>query len=108
MNRVIAYSRNNSPHDFRQFVDEVKTFEIDLTKLEAELSDTIATCTWSVVSGNASIANEALASSVATAEITTSKSGNALIKVLCAGANNTHAVYFSVKVIDPRGQTKDY
>lgn len=108
MNRIVAYSRDNRPHIFRQFIDETKPYSIDLSKLEAELSDTVSSVTWSVTGGSATIANEALSSSIASADITTNKTGRQLIKAVCEGSTITHTVYISIKVNDPKGTTRGY
>lgn len=105
---IVAYTRNNKTHQARQFVGETKPFVIDLTKIEAELSDTIASCTWSVTSGGATIANEALSASKASANITATQTGKAVVKVLCEGASNAHIVYIVIRSNDPSYSSTDY
>lgn len=108
MNRIIAYTRNNKPHVFRQFISEKKPYSIDLSKLESEVNDSFSTVTWIVDSGSATITNEALASSEATANIEATQEGRQLIKAVCEGATTTHTVYISLKVNDPKCTAKDY
>lgn len=108
MKRIIAYTRNNQPHRFRQFIDAKERYSIDLTKLEAETGDTISSVTWIVDSGAATVTGESLTSSVATADITTSQTGRQLIKASCVGSNGNYPIYISIKVNDPKGTTKDY
>lgn len=108
MTRIVAYSRNGRPHSFRQFKGEAKTYTIDLSRLEAELGETVATTAWEVEVGGVSITNEDLTSSILTADITTSQTGKQLIKLACNTASQTHVIYIAIKVNDPKGMSKDY
>ena len=108
MSNIIAYSRNSRPHVRRQYVGEEHPYSIELSKVETELGDTVASVTWSVVSGKATISDEALSASKATANILTSQTGRQLIKVTCTGSSTSHIEYIEIKVNDPRGMTGDY
>lgn len=108
MKRIIAYTRNNQPHRFRQYKGAKERYSIDVSKLEAETGDTISSVTWLVDSGAATITGDTLASSEAYADILTNTEGKTLLKVSCTGTNGSYLVYVIIRVRDPKGMTKDY
>jgi len=107
MTIIIADNRNNSPKEVRQLKGEKKPFTVNYSRLEKQLNDSVSGVAWSA-DGSATISNEALASSVATAEITTGNTGWHLIKVTAILSNSTHISYFKIKVNDPKGSAGDY
>jgi len=85
-----------------QFKGSTYTYTVDLTILEQELGLTATTVTWSTQdSSTVSIGTSSLASSVATAPITASNQGSALVKLTIQTSGNDKVVYFfEVKVIN--------
>ena len=69
----------------------------DLAALEEDLG-TVDSVTWTVEAGQATIGDEALASSVATAEITVAEVGTSRISVKFTNTSNGQSHYESVHV----------
>lgn len=91
----------NNPDIFRDvtFKGSAKTYSFDLSQW-AEENNTISTATWTVEAGQASISGETLSSDVATALVTFSQSGGALIKIVFAGASEIYVAWLDVIVKD--------
>lgn len=61
----------------------------------------VSSVTWSVESGQAAVDGEALASSVASARITTSQTGKSLIKISATDGTHTKVVFLKVHCKEP-------
>jgi hypothetical protein len=85
-----------------QYKGSIYTYSVDLTLIEQELSLTASTVTWSTQDSSiVSIGTSALTSSVASAPLTASSEGSALIKLVITTSGDDKIVYFfEVKVID--------
>lgn len=66
---------------------------------------TPTSATWTVEDGQATIGGQALASNVATANITVSEEGKSLIKIVTTDGTNTVTLFLKLKAID---ETKVY
>lgn len=101
-------------HNDRQNVRMMRTSKADQEPVTvdfepwAEDRGALASATWSVESGNATISNESLSGSVASAEITTAERGMSLIRVLGANATYQKAVWIRVSAEEPTQPTYDY
>ena len=93
-----------------QFKGDVKSLSVDFNPW-ADDNGTVTSVTWSVESGNATIGTEALSSNVASSIITTSESGNSMIKLVATDGTHSEAVYIKVLTKDPQSiysVTTDY
>ncbi len=89
-----------------QYKGEAWTYTIDWTVTAGRLGTSVSSVVWSVDSGSATISGEALASNVASALITTSQSGCAMIKVVATLADGQIDIhYFKVQVSEPNCST---
>lgn len=94
-------SKNTKPYSLNTGVDSEKVIELDLTKLEDELNETVTGATWTSLNGLSSFENESLSNSIASARVTNAKSGKALIKVILSTSNQQQPVFIQISVIDP-------
>ena len=87
---------------FPQYKDNIRTYTVDFNVQVGKLGTTVSSVVWTVEDGSATIASEALASSVASALITTGTIGCALIKVVPTFANGGSEIhYFKLDVNEP-------
>lgn len=81
---------------------QAETVNINLGPWEED-NDSVSSVTWSLEQGSASISNENLSSSVASAVITGNSDGKSLIKVTFTTSGNSVLIhYLSVYVRDPQ------
>ena len=98
---VVTTNRNREIDKVLLMDGQTETVKFNVAPWEGD-NGTVSSVSWSVVSGNASIANTALASSVASATVTGSSGGKSLVKVtLTTSGNNVGVLYFEVYVRDP-------
>ena len=88
------------------FIGEANTIEYDFAPWEAD-NGSVSAVTWSTELGQAAISNESLASSIASATITTSQEGKSLIKITATAGNNTFVTYLHVMSKDPKNTYND-
>lgn len=86
---------------------EAETVEYDFSPWETDNS-TVTAVTWTLKSGQASITNKSLSSSIASALITTSQAGTSLIKITATAGNNIFITHLRVVSKDPMTQPADY
>ena len=85
-----------------QYKDSVYTYSVDLSIIEQGLGLTASAVTWSTQNTSISIGTSSLASSVASAPITASSHGEALIKLsITTNGNDAPVYFFKINVIDP-------
>jgi len=89
------------------FKDGVETVQFDFSPW-AEDNGTVSSVTWTVESGSAGISGQALASNVASAQITTSDTGGSMVKLKATGMNDTKCIYLRVYAKDPMQHSNDY
>ncbi len=89
-------------HIFDHTPGEAWTYTIDGSAAAAQMSTSISTAAWSIDAGTASVSGEALASDVATALLTTTDEGCALIKVkLTMADSQVINVYLKINIKEP-------
>lgn len=100
---------DNNPRIFKDTdnKDSIKTYEFDFSSWEEDNS-AVTSVTWEVQSGQASIGNEALASSVASAQITLSEVGGSVIKITAATGTQTYVTKLDILTKDPNRTVHDY
>lgn len=87
---------------------DIQDYSIDFSPWSEE-NNNINSVTWDVVSGNASLSNEALSSNIATAVINVSQQGRNLIQVKAVGTTSTKVIWLDIFVEDPNsGFVSDY
>jgi hypothetical protein len=74
---------------------DAQTVRLDFSAW-AEDNAALTAVTWSVSSGNAAVSGQALASSVASALITTASLGDSIIKVTATDGTRTKVIYLRV------------
>jgi hypothetical protein len=79
---------------------DIQTVSLDFTAW-AEDNAALTTATWAVVSGSATVAGQALASSVASARITTTDPGTSVISITATDGTRTKVVFIRVACKDP-------
>ena len=86
-----------------QYKGSIYTYEIDLTILDQELSVTSSAVTWSTTDSSiVSIGTSAFASKVASAPITASSVGEAIVKAtITTGSDDQPIYFFKIIVLDP-------
>ena len=85
-----------------QYKGSVYTYSVDLSILDQGLGLTSSAVTWSTEASNISIGSATLSSSVASAPITASSQGEALIKLtITTNGNDTPVYFFRIVVMDP-------
>lgn len=102
--------RHNDIQELRQLLTYkggVETVQFDFSPW-SDSNGNVSAATWTLESGNAAISGAALASNVASAQITTSSVGSSVISVSATGTNNTKKVYFRVYAKDPQQAVNDY
>jgi hypothetical protein len=103
----VTTNRNKQVRGLLSFKGETQTIKYDLSPWETD-NGTVTAVTWTVKDGNAAIANESLASSIAQAEITTSDTGKAMVTLEITAGNNKMKQYLHVHTKDPYTVTHDY
>lgn len=86
-----------------QYKDSVYTYQVDLTLVDQELNVTSSAVTWSTDDTSVvSIGTATFSSSVASAPITASNPGEALIKLsITTGSDDAPVFFFKINVLDP-------
>jgi len=77
---VIPQNRKIQRRNLLAFKGEGQKIQYDFAPWEAE-NGTVTTVTWSIISGQASISSETLASSKASAIVTTTEPGRSIIEI---------------------------
>lgn len=87
-----------------QMIDEDVTYKWDFSREASRRGTTVSSAAWTKQSGDTvTIANAALASSVASAEITGGNRGISIIKTVCTFADGTKsAKMLKITVLDPQ------
>jgi hypothetical protein len=107
---VVTTNRNREIDKVLIMDGQTETVKFNIEPWEGD-NGTVTSVTWSVVSGNATISNEALASSVASARVSGSSAGKSLVKLTLTTTGNVGIVYLEVYVRDPQvvvGDGMDY
>ena len=102
--------RANDPIQVRHqlaFKSGVETVQFDFSPW-ADDNGSVSAVTWEVKSGNAAVSGEALASNVATAQITTADQGFSMIKLSAVGTTDTKVIHLRIVAKDPYQQANDY
>lgn len=109
MRTIHDRERDTRSNRFSQNKGETSAYKVDFSRVMTERGETVSSVEWSSIDGQSSISNESLASNVATADITASKSGTALVKVTATQSDgNTRIKWLEIQVIDPEYTNKDY
>ena len=98
---TVTANRRMQTRSLFAFIDEAQQVQYDFAPWETD-NGTVTAVTWTTKTGQAGISNEALASSKATATITTSNEGKSLIEVKATAGNNTFITYLQVQSKDPK------
>ena len=109
MPKTFHVTANNTPEVFRD-VDKkggIAVYKFDASSW-AEEYGAITSAAWTVESGQAAVANEALASGVASAKVTFAEAGRSLIQVKLDTGTELVVVHLSVMAKDPWVASEDY
>lgn len=107
MHSYVITSRRRIPiRGLLTLIGETESVEFDFSPWEAD-NGSVTGVTWTVESGSAAVSGEALASSVASASITTASEGWSLIKITATGTN-VFPIYLRVLCRDPKEFIRDY
>lgn len=104
---TVKTNRNIQVRALLAFKSGAQTIKYDFSPWQTD-NGTVTAVTWTVKSGQASITNKSLASSIASALITTSETGNSMIKIQATAGNNIFVTYLKVTSKDPMSQPVDY
>lgn len=104
---VVSANRNLQVRNALAFKGEAQTIQFDFSPWEDD-NGSVSSVTWEVKSGNASISNESLSSSIASMTLTTSDTGSSMIKLTATAGNNTFVTHLRVLSKDPDVITEDY
>jgi len=88
-------------------VQDVTNYQIDCTAWQED-NDTITSAAWSIESGSASIASEAVTAGVVSARITFNQSGKVLLSVLISTATVKKKIWIEILVRDRDCLADDY
>lgn len=80
---------------------EAETLRVDFSPWQEDVNQTINSVTWEVVSGNATISNQALSSNIASALVTTTDTGHSLIKVTADTSQDDAVEYIELLAKEP-------
>ena len=99
----------NNQQKFRDavFKGSVVTYQFDFSQW-AEENNTVSTVTWSVESGSATIAGQALSSNVASAQVTLPAVGGNLIKVVADTGTEKYVTFLEILAKDLDEPLDDY
>jgi hypothetical protein len=87
---------------------DIQTIELDFS-VWAEDNSAVTSVTWTTESGQAAISSASVASSVATATLTTSEAGTSMVKAVATNGSKSIAAYLRVVTKDPQAcVTTDY
>ena len=98
---TVTANRRMQERKLFAYIDETQQVQYDFAPWETD-NGTVTAVTWTTKQGQAGISNEALASSKATATITTSQEGKSQIEVKAVAGNNTFVTYLEVVCKDPK------
>ena len=98
---VVKTNRTQQSRQLFAFKGESQEVQYDFAPWEED-NGSVSSVAWSTESGQAGITNEALASSVASASITTNEAGKSLVKITATAGNNTFVTYLHVMSKDPK------
>lgn len=107
---IVTTNRNREIDKVLIMDGQTETVKFNAAPWEGD-NGTVTAVTWTLVSGNATISNQALASSVASARIAGTSAGKSLIKIKLTTATNIGITYLEVYVRDPQvvvGEGLDY
>lgn len=104
---VVKSNRNQQIRGMLAFKGEAQTVQYDFSPWEAD-NGTVTSVNWELKDGQAAISNKSLASSIASALITTSESGISLIKLTATAGNNIFVTHLRVVTKDPHTRIHDY
>jgi hypothetical protein len=105
---TVKSNRNQQLRSLLAFKGESQTVEYDFTPWEED-NGSVSSVVWTVKSGQAGVSNESLASSIASALITTSDAGSSLI-TLTATSSTGEVLVTTLRVVskDPEYRINDY
>lgn len=90
-------------------INDAEKAEFDFSPwADDDNNDDVTAVSWSVESGTAAISGEALANNVASAVLTFSSAGRALIKAIATAGTQTFVAYLDVLIRDPQVCANDY
>ena len=108
MDFVIRANRVTQLHKMLTFKGETQTVTFDYTPWADDFG-AVTSVTVTVESGQASVGNESIASSIKTMTITTTEIGASMIKLVSGGAgNNVRVDYLYVYTKNPSAIVDDY
>lgn len=96
-----------SPIKDRVAEGDVKKYQIDFSAW-AEDNATLTGATWTVESGTVSVSNQSLSSNIATANITATGKGKALVSLSGTDGTLVKKVYLDLEIINPEEGLSDY
>lgn len=106
-NYIVKSNRNQQVRSLLAFKGESQTIEYNFLPWEDD-NGSVTTVVWTLKTGTASISNEALASSLATASIATTDVGSSLITITATSGNNILVTTLRVVSKDPEFRIHDY
>lgn len=105
---VATANRNRDIEKILLFEGQTEKVQWNLEPWEDDNS-AVSSVNWEVKNGDASVGNEALASSIMSATITCTQSGKSLIKItLTTSGNEVGILHLEVYCRDPQVVTEDY
>lgn len=103
----VKANRNQQVRSLLAFKGESEDIRFDFSPWEDD-NGTVTSVVWTVQSGQASVSNEALASSVASADVSNSEAGSSFIKIVATAGNNIIRLNLRVVSKDPEQRINDY
>lgn len=103
----IKSNRKQHINTLRSNKSETHTIQLDYRPWEDD-NGTVSSVSWTVKSGQVTIANESLSSGIAEATILTSEIGSAMVKIEATAGNNILNHYLKIHTKDPNTVTNDY
>ena len=104
------YVKSNANQQVRailSFKGKSQTIQYNFLPWEED-NGSVTSVVWSVKSGDASVSNESLSSSIASAVITTANAGSSLITLTATAGNNVEVLTLRVVAKDPEYRIHDY
>ena len=104
---VITAENNQQIFRDQNFKDSIITYQFDFSPWAKE-NNPVTTVTWTVKSGQVSIAGQTLAVNVASAQITLSEAGGSLVEIKAETGTETYIAFLDILTLDQERIINDY
>lgn len=88
--------------EYSQYKDTEFPYSVDFSSSATDRGTTVSSVAWSNTGGNLTVSNQALASGIASADVSGSTAGCSVLKLVATYADgNTESAYITITIQDP-------